>query len=81
MRSDTPWRRRGHLLVSPALAFDLWTANADQLRAAGVGRVEIAGACTKCGDEEVYSFRGGDVGLLGPAIPPLGSDPPADPPR
>lgn len=48
--------------------FDLWTANADQLRAAGVGTVEVAGTCTKCGDEEVFSRRGGDIGLLGLAF-------------
>jgi copper oxidase (laccase) domain-containing protein len=48
--------------------FDLWTANADQLRAAGVGVVEVAGTCTKCGDAEVFSRRGGDVGLLGLAF-------------
>jgi hypothetical protein len=48
--------------------FDLWTANADQLRAAGVGTVEIAGACTKCGDADVFSLRGGDAGRLGMAF-------------
>ncbi len=52
----------------PTLVFDLWTANADQLREAGVGTVEIAGTCTKCGDEEVFSRRGGDIGLLGLAF-------------
>jgi len=48
--------------------FDLWTANADQLRDAGVGIIEAAGTCTKCGGEEVFSRRGGDVGLLGLAF-------------
>lgn len=48
--------------------FDLWTANADQLRAAGVAAVEVAGTCTKCGGEEVFSHRGGDGGLLGLAF-------------
>ena len=51
-----------------AVVFDLWTANADQLRAAGVGTIETAGTCTRCGDEEVFSRRGGDVGLLGLAF-------------
>lgn len=48
--------------------FDLWTANAEQLRAAGVVAIEVAGACTQCGDEDVFSRRGGDVGLLGMAF-------------
>jgi hypothetical protein len=48
--------------------FDLWTANADQLRAEGIGAIEIAGACTKCGGADVFSLRGGDVGLLGMAF-------------
>jgi hypothetical protein len=50
------------------VVFDLWTANADQLRAEGVATVEIAGACTKCGDEDTWSRRAGDVGLLGLAF-------------
>lgn len=48
--------------------FDLWAANAAQLRAAGVGTIEVAGACTQCGDEDVFSRRAGDVGLLGLAF-------------
>jgi hypothetical protein len=50
------------------VVFDLWTANADQLHAEGIGTIEIAGACTKCGDAEVFSLRGGDAGLLGLAF-------------
>ena len=77
----------------PTLVFDLWTANADQLRAVGVGAVEVAGACTKCGDANAFSRRGGDIGLLGLAFigayeggkPPSermkGASPPSDPPR
>jgi YfiH family protein len=49
-------------------AFDLWTANAEQLRDSGVGAIEVAGTCTRCGDEEVFSRRGGDIGLLGLAF-------------
>ena len=48
--------------------FDLWTANADQLRSAGVGTIEVAGTCTKCGGEAVFSRRRGDVGRLGLAF-------------
>lgn len=48
--------------------FDLWSANAAQLRGAGVGAVEVAGACTQCGGDDVFSRRAGDVGLLGMAF-------------
>lgn len=51
-----------------ATAFDLWAANAAQLREAGIGAVEIAGTCTRCGGEGLFSRRGGDVGLLGLAF-------------
>lgn len=47
---------------------DLWSANAAQLRGAGVGHVEVAGACTQCGGDDLFSRRGGDVGLLGLAF-------------
>jgi len=49
-------------------AFDLWTANADQLESEGVGRVEVSGTCTRCGGEDLWSRRGGDIGLLGIAV-------------
>lgn len=49
-------------------AFDLWTANAEQLRALGVGAVEVSGVCTRCGGQEVFSRRGGDIGVLGLAF-------------
>ncbi|MGE0133942.1 MAG: polyphenol oxidase family protein [Dehalococcoidia bacterium] len=38
--------------------FDLWAANARQLRAVGVGSVEVSGICTRCGGADVWSFRG-----------------------
>lgn len=38
--------------------FDLWAANARQLREAGVATVEVAGICTRCGGADVWSFRG-----------------------
>jgi YfiH family protein len=63
--------------------FDLWAANAEQLRASGVGVIEVAGTCTKCGEQEVFSRRGGDVGRLGLAFIGAyeGGRPPSDPPR
>lgn len=39
------------------LYFDLWAANAHQLRAAGVERIEIAGLCTACHRDEFFSYR------------------------
>jgi len=38
--------------------FDLWSANARQLREAGVAAVEVSGICTRCGGAHVWSFRG-----------------------
>ena len=43
------------------VTFDLWAANAAQLRAAGVGRIEIAGLCTKSGGADLWSYRGRDA--------------------
>ena len=40
------------------VVFDLWEANAAQLRAAGVPRVAIAGVCTLSGGADVWSYRG-----------------------
>ena len=46
--------------------FDLWTANARQLAAEDVRAVEVASVCTRCGGEDVWSYRGradgGDYG-------------------
>jgi YfiH family protein len=50
------------------MAFDLWTANADQLARSGVGAIEVSGTCTRCGGEDLWSRRGGDIGLLGIAV-------------
>ncbi len=44
--------------------FDLWTANVEQLRDEGVGRIEVSGICTRCGGANTWSRRSGDVGLL-----------------
>ena len=37
--------------------FDLWRANQQQLAAAGVGTIEVAGICTACRVDEFYSHR------------------------
>lgn len=63
-----PVAHRALIARDGSTVFDLWTANAMQLRAAGVGTVEVAGECTRCGDEDVFSRRGGDIGLLGMAF-------------
>jgi len=38
--------------------FDLWAANAAQLRDAGVARVEVSGICTLSGGADLWSYRG-----------------------
>jgi YfiH family protein len=46
--------------------FDLWAANAAQLKAAGVERVEIARLCTLSGGADLWSYRGrGADGVYG----------------
>jgi copper oxidase (laccase) domain-containing protein len=45
-------REDGHVV------FDLWRANAEQLRDAGVARVEISGLCTRSGGADLWSYRG-----------------------
>ena len=59
-----------HALVAHerGTAFDLWTANADQLAREGVARVEVAGTCTRCGGAALWPRRAGAVGLLGLAF-------------
>lgn len=37
---------------------DLWTANTRQLHEEGVATVEVSGICTRCGGEDIWSFRG-----------------------
>jgi hypothetical protein len=46
-------------------AFDLWTANALQLRAEGVRTIEVSAVCTKCGGRDLWSYRGRDEGETG----------------
>ncbi len=49
---------------------DLWAANAVQLRAAGVGKIEVAGICTACHLEDWFSHRAeqGRTGRFGALI-------------
>src|SRR5690348_17860083 len=50
------------------VVFDLWEANAAQLRDAGVKRVAIAGLCTLSGGADLWSYRGrGADGKIGRA--------------
>jgi YfiH family protein len=37
---------------------DLWLANERQLREEGVQTVEVSAICTRCGGEDVWSYRG-----------------------
>jgi YfiH family protein len=50
--------------------FDLWEANRQQLKAAGVGRVAIAGLCTACHTDQFFSHRAerGKTGRFGVVI-------------
>lgn len=52
------WLREG----ARGTVFDLWSANAEQLRGAGVGTVEVSGSCTRCGGDDLWSWRGRDDG-------------------
>jgi YfiH family protein len=48
------------------IVFDLWQANAAQLRASGVRTIEIAGLCTLSGGADLWSYRGrGADGVYG----------------
>ena len=40
------------------IVFDLWRANAEQLRDAGVAQVEISGLCTRSCGADLWSYRG-----------------------
>lgn len=40
-----------------AWSFDVPGANAEQLAAAGVGTVELSGRCTRCGGDDLWSYR------------------------
>jgi hypothetical protein len=56
--------------------FDLWDANAAQLRGAGVRRIEVAGLCTLSGGAELWSHRGrGADGAYGTQLGFIGRPP------
>jgi len=46
-----------HTQADGSVHFDLWQANAQQLRALGVEQIEIAGICTADHTEDFYSWR------------------------
>jgi YfiH family protein len=55
------------------VVFDLWSANTEQLREAGVGVIEIAGLCTLSGGADLWSYRGrGPDGRYGTQLGFLG---------
>ena len=55
------------------VTFDLWRANAEQLRDAGVERVETSALCTLSGGADVWSYRGrGADGAYGTQLGFLG---------
>lgn len=55
------------------VVFDLWGANAAQLRAAGVRAIEVAGLCTLSGGADLWSYRGrGPEGRYGTQLGFLG---------
>lgn len=72
IRPYTPSRGPAGAEPRPSLVFDLWTANADQLRAEGVDAIEVAGTCTRCGGEDLWSHRGRDRGGVGLGMAVIG---------
>ncbi len=51
-----------------AFVFDLWEANARQLRDEGVPAIETSGTCTKCGGRDLWSYRGRNEGETGTGL-------------
>jgi copper oxidase (laccase) domain-containing protein len=53
-----------------AIHFDLWQANASQLRALGVEQIEIAQICTAHRTDDFFSWRAekGNTGRFGAVI-------------
>jgi len=52
--------------VNDRIVMDLWAANAAQLRAVGVTRIEMSGVCTLSGGADLWSYRGrGPDGVYG----------------
>lgn len=54
------------------IVMDLWAANAAQLWDEGVRTIEISGLCTRCGGEDVWSYRGRDRVGLGTGLAVIG---------
>jgi len=54
----------------PKKHFDLWAANEQLLRAAGVARIEVTRLCTACNNDTFFSYRAGRgrTGLHGALI-------------
>jgi YfiH family protein len=60
-RAEALREMQEHLIArNGQIAFDLWGANAAQLRESGVGEIEIAGICTKSGGQDLWSYRARD---------------------
>lgn len=61
-----PARKHFHS-INGATHLDLWSANEDQLRLAGLNSVEVSGICTACNLQDWYSHRGenGATGRFG----------------
>lgn len=59
--------------VGDRTTLDLWSANAEQLRQAGVRRIETAGLCTLSGGADLWSYRGrGADGAYGTQVAFIG---------
>lgn len=55
------------------VVFDVPGANAAQLREAGVGTIERSGICTRCGGEDLWSYRSrGERGRQGSGLAVIG---------
>jgi YfiH family protein len=55
-----------HLRRAGTVAFDLWSANVQQLRDLGVESIEVSRICTLSGGHDLWSYRGRDpVGRYG----------------
>lgn len=58
------WPRWTQALGRGRYMLDLWTANEELLREAGVARIENARVCTACRQDLLYSYRKGNRGRL-----------------
>ena len=64
------WPTLLHIQPDGSISFDLWEANHQQLTAAGVKHIEVAGLCTACHRDEFFSHRAdrGRTGRFGAVI-------------